>query len=112
MELTQELLNEPVRNISGEKYPYDKDKDLTYRLLMIEVILSPDKERKGDERIRGFELASKLNAPHGVINIDDAGVKLIQTRMDNAPVVLTNDYLYGLLNQFLSNSKGDTDGGA
>lgn len=105
MKLTQEQLNEELCNFTGEKILYGTSKDpLTVRLLIVEVILCRDDDRSGDERIKGFTLAGKLNTRMGEIKLDPADLKLISTRMDIAIIVRSNDFMYGTLHELL-NSK-------
>lgn len=97
MEITQECLNEVVQNYLGEPYELTKETKLTLRLLLIEVILCKDENRSGDERIKGFALAQKVNTLMGIITLDDADIKLVETRMDKALIVTSQDFLYGTL---------------
>lgn len=110
MKITQEQLNEELKTFTGESINYAKDQKLTYRLLIIEVILSQDKDRSGDDRLKGFALALKIDTQMGVLELEDAEIKLIQTRMDSAVVVTSNDWLYGKLHKLLTSKDATPDG--
>lgn len=104
MELTQEQLDQKLSSFNGDGIEYGGVKErqaLTMRLLMIEVVLCRKEDRPGDERVKGFALAVKINTPMGAVNLDDADLKLISNRMDEAIIVKSNDHLYGLLHAFL-----------
>lgn len=105
MKLTQDQLNEILKNWAGEAYEYSKEKKLTVRSLIIEVIFAKDPDRSGDERLKGYNLANKISAPMGDLVLDDNEVKLIELRMENAAIVTTQDHLYGKLHDVLKSKE-------
>ena len=105
MKLAQNKLNEVIKNWAGEAYEFSKEKKLTVRALIIEVIFATDPDRSGDERLKGYNLANKISAPLGDLILDDDEVKLIEWRMETASIVNTQDYLYGKLHDILKSKE-------
>lgn len=106
MKITQEQLNQELCGFDGKTISYGTSKGmLTMRLLLVEVILCRNDDRSGDERLKGFSLAGKINERMGILDLDSAELKLISTRMDQALIVKANDYLYGTLHELLNSEK-------
>ncbi len=101
MKVTQEQLNKPLFSITGEPFDFKKDEPLTMRFVLIETLLYADDKRSGTDRLAGVALSEKVLTPMGDLDFDEADVKLIETRMDDAPVLTNNDYLYTLTQRFL-----------
>lgn len=101
MKVTQEQLNAPIKALTGEVINIKKDTALTLRDLLIESVLWIDESRKGADRITGVTFAEKVNTPMGELEFDEADVKLVETRMDGAPILTNNDYLYTCMQRFL-----------
>ena len=104
MKLTQEQLNAVLKNYHGIDMKIGEGKDavdLTMRTVLVETIMTVDQDRKGDDRIRGFNLANKISTPHGILELSDDEIKLITSRADESPFLKANDFLYGQLNQLL-----------
>ncbi len=101
MKVTQEQLNEPIKGLTGEVINLRKDTPLTMRDVLIETVLHADEGRKGTDRITGVTFAEKVNTPMGELEFSEADVKLIEMRMEGAPILMNNDYLYTLTQRFL-----------
>ncbi len=109
MKVTQDQLNAPLKSISGVVFSLDKDTDLTMRYTLTEVILYVDDERSGTDRMNGVKVAEKVHTAMGELDFDETDVKLIEARMDNAPLLRNNDYLYTLVHRFLHPTKEVTE---
>lgn len=102
MILTQEQLNEPILNIYGGPMDAGDDKQITIRLLMIESILQPVSDRTGDEKLKGYRMANKVNLPHGDLTLEPDEVKFIKDRVDKKE---WSDYLYGKIDEIFGKAK-------
>lgn len=102
MKVTQEQLDDPLKSLDGTTFSIDaQGSALTMRFALTEAILYADDKRSGADRLSGVKVAEKIHTRMGELEFDDAEVKLIEDRMDRAPLLTQNDYLYTLVRRFL-----------
>jgi len=102
MILTQEQLDEPILDIYGGPVQIDDDRSVTIRFLMVESILQPAKDRAGDDKLKGYHMANKVNLPHGNLTLEPDEVKFIMDRVDKKE---WSDYLYGIIHEAFGKAK-------
>lgn len=102
MILTQKQLDEPILNIYGGPMDAGDKKKITIRLLMIESILQPVKDRTADDKLKGYRIANKVNLPHGELALEPDEVKFIMERVDKKD---WSDYLYGKIDEIFGEAK-------
>lgn len=105
--ITQKNLDEVCKNYLGVEMNMNvtpknpEGEQLTLRDLLVECILCPDVERTGIDRIVGIELAKKFLPNGGTFELTGAEGKLIQERSDVSKFLAMNDWLYGIVHDFV-----------
>ncbi len=74
------------------------DRDLTLRAVLIESIFVKDPGRSGEDKLKGYNLANKINAPGGDFDLRPDELRMI---LDRADMFGWHDRIYGILNDHI-----------
>ena len=102
MILTQEELDEPILNFYGKPIDAGDDKQVTIRFLMVESIFMEEEDRSGDDKLKRYHMANKVNLPHGKLVLEPDEVKFIEDCVDKKD---WPSYIYGKICEIFDKAK-------
>lgn len=108
MEISQETLNRVLTTHYGKERKFkssesEEDKiPLTFRVVLVESVYKPDAKRSGTEKLRSYELATRIGVDNGgPLTLNPEEIKTILSRAEMWP-----DDVYGQLCEALDGKDG------